>query len=110
MDINRIDEYMKYGKTEIWNITSSMGGMMMGPMGGGGMMHNFHAHGVHFQVLQRNGRPVADYERGWKDTVLVDPEGSVKVIVRYLRRGLYMYHCHILEHEDSGMMGQFLVE
>jgi len=114
MDINRIDEYMDYKKTEIWIITSSTsmhgGGMMGRGMMGSDVVHNFHAHGVHFFILSRNGKPPRDYENGWKDTVLLDENEEVKVITRYLYKGIFMYHCHILEHEDNGMMGQFLVK
>ena len=117
MNINRIDEYMNYNDTEIWTITSStamhgrgmMGGGMMGRMGPD-VLHNFHAHGVHFLILSRNGIPPGDHEKGWKDTVLLNENEEVKVITRFLYRGIFMYHCHILEHEDNGMMGQFKVK
>jgi len=112
MDINRIDEYVKKGDTEIWTITSSTRGMMgMGMMRGtGGIVHNFHAHGIHFLILDRNGTPAGPGEQGWKDTVLLDEGERVRVITRFLYRGIFMYHCHILEHEDNGMMGQFKVD
>ncbi len=106
MDMDRVDEYMKKGTAETWTITSSTRGMMgmgrgmMGRMGGSDIVHNFHAHGV----------PPAENERGWKDTVLVGEGEEVRVITRFLYRGLFMYHCHILEHEDNGMMGQFRVD
>ncbi len=118
MNINRIDEYMKLNTTETWTITSSTHGMMgmggMGRMRGmhgmAGILHNFHAHGVHFQILERDGRPPLPHEQGWKDTMFIDEGESVKVITRYLYKGVFMYHCHILEHEDNGMMGQFEVK
>ena len=75
------------------------------------MKHPFHVHGTRFQVIAENGRAPQVHNRGWKDTVLVD--GSVDILVRFDRKAPqsapYMYHCHILEHEDSGMMGQFTV-
>ena len=46
---------------------------------------------------------------GWKDTILVRPSETLRIIVRFEYLGLYMYQCHILEHEDAGMMGQFEV-
>lgn len=117
MNINRIDEYMNYQDTETWTITSSTAMHGRGMMGGGMMrmmgpdvLHNFHAHGVHFLILSRNGIPPEDHEKGWKDTVLLNENEEVKVITRFLYRGIFMYHCHILEHEDNGMMGQFKVK
>lgn len=108
MNTFRIDEYVKYGDTEKWTITNRSGDGMMGMMGN--VPHNFHAHGTHFLILERNGRPPYDSERGWKDTVLVSNGEEVRVIARFLYKGIFMYHCHILEHEDNGMMGQFKVE
>jgi len=105
MDKNRIDERVPINAIEIWEVKNNMG-----------MNHNFHIHATHFQLLERNGSTtnVADNEKGFKDTVLVPPNESVKFIVKmtdYIDANLpYMYHCHILEHEDLGMMGQFTVE
>jgi FtsP/CotA-like multicopper oxidase with cupredoxin domain len=79
----------------------------MGMMGG--TPHPFHAHGVQFQVLERNDNPPSAIESGWKDTVLVYPGETVRVIATLNHKGIFMYHCHILEHEDAGMMGQFQV-
>lgn len=85
------------------------------------MAHPVHLHGVHFQVL---GRAVNDAQRagwetvkdglideGWKDTVLVMPGERVRIAVRFDGyRGRYLFHCHNLEHEDSGMMRYFEVQ
>ena len=75
------------------------------------MMHPFHIHGVRFQVLSENGQQPRSENRGWKDTVLVN--GQVELAVRFEKSASgstpFMYHCHILEHEDGGMMGQFSV-
>lgn len=104
MDMKRIDEYLKLNDTEIWEVSNKATGMM------GGMPHPFHAHGVQFQVIDRNGeRPPAN-ESGWKDTILVYPDEKVRLIATFKYSGIFMYHCHILEHEDAGMMGQFKVE
>jgi len=101
MDINRIDERIKAGTTEIWEI-SNRSGMMMS------MPHSMHLHDVQFQILSRNGKPPKPHERGRKDTVLILPGQSVRIIIRFGEyKGVYMYHCHLLEHEDDGMMGQF---
>ena len=48
-------------------------------------------------------------ERGWKDTVFVGKNERVRLLVQFKHTGLFMYHCHILEHEEEGMMGQFEV-
>ncbi len=105
-----------------------MGGMMgggMGMMGGGGMMfsmaHPIHLHGQQFQVISRSiGAEEADdyatvkeglISSGWKDTVLVMPGEKVRIIKPFEDfKGLFMYHCHNLEHEDMGMMREFLIE
>ncbi|MEK3822190.1 multicopper oxidase domain-containing protein [Cytobacillus sp. FSL W8-0315] len=110
MDMNQIDEEVNLGDTEIWEISndgSSMGGMMGG---NGGIAHPFHAHGVQFQIIDRDGNPPPPNERGWKDTILVYPGEKVRAIATFDHEGIFMYHCHILEHEDAGMMGQFEVK
>ena len=115
MDMDRIDEYVKLNEPEIWVVTNDS--HHMGMMGGGmGMMnmmgevpHPFHIHNTQFRILSRNGRPTYSWEQGDKDTVLVSPGETVELLVEFRHQGLYMYHCHILEHEDMGMMGQFNV-
>ncbi len=108
IDLARIDEVVHRNSTEIWEISNESMGMMN--MMGGGMAHPFHAHGVQFQILERNGNPPPANETGWKDTILVYPGEKVKAIATFKYPGLFMYHCHILEHEDAGMMGQFRVD
>jgi blue copper oxidase len=103
-DIHRIDDNVVLGTTEIWEITT-LRSMMMGSIG-----HPFHIHGTQFQILSRNGIEPKDHEKGWKDTVFVRSEESVRIIVKFKYRGMFMYHCHILEHEEAGMMGQLIVE
>ena len=100
-----INEYVKFKDIETWVISSRAGGMM-----GRGVFHNFHAHGIHFQVIERSGSTVPENEKGWKDTIFLNDGETVKVVTRFLYKGIFMYHCHILEHEDNGMMGQFKVE
>ena len=93
----------------------------MGMMGGSGHPHPMHIHGVQFQVLDRqvNRQNRADYEalsagfvdEGWKDTVLVWPGEQVRLLVGFEPYpGMYLYHCHNLEHEDGGMMRNYQVE
>ncbi len=104
MNMSVINETVPLDDVEIWEVRNAMG-----------MIHNFHIHATHFQLLERNGNAnaVADNEKGFKDTVFIPPNESVKFIVKmtdYADSSIpYMYHCHILEHEDAGMMGQFLV-
>ena len=110
------DEHVKLGTLEAWEFDNTartrmgMGGMgMMGMMS---MPHAFHVHGGQFQVLRREGVTHAGYvDEGWKDTVLVMPGERATILMRFLDYpGLYLYHCHNLEHEDGGMMRNFLIE
>lgn len=98
-DLEKINIRVTRGSLERWTVSADM------------MMHPFHVHGVKFQVLSENGRAPQGHNTGWKDTVLID--GSVDLLIRFDQLAQadapFMYHCHILEHEDSGMMGQFTV-
>ncbi|MCS3433130.1 multicopper oxidase CueO [Klebsiella sp. BIGb0407] len=90
------------GQLEKW-VISGVGDMML---------HPFHIHGTQFRILTENGKPVAAHRQGWKDTVKV--EGAVsEVLVRFdhsaAQEHAYMAHCHLLEHEDTGMMVGFSV-
>jgi blue copper oxidase len=107
MDMDRVDEELKLHDTEIWEISNESTGMMGG---NGGMAHPFHAHGTQFLILDRDGNPPPANETGWKDTILVYPGEKVRAIATFDHKGIFMYHCHILEHEDAGMMGQFDVQ
>ena len=101
-DINRVDELVSSGATEVWEISNTST-----------MAHPFHAHAIQWQVLDRNLAPAMGLDLGWKDTVLVQPNETVRIIGRFdpiINKGKYMYHCHILEHEDAGMMGVFEVQ
>jgi blue copper oxidase len=99
--MDRVDVTARLGTAEIWEI--SAGGMPMA--------HPFHIHGAGFRVLRKNGRNPAAHEAGWKDVVLV--EKQAEILVRFDNpappRMPFMYHCHVLEHEDHGMMGQLAV-
>jgi FtsP/CotA-like multicopper oxidase with cupredoxin domain len=101
-DMDRVDIRVPFGETEIWTFENN-----------GPFPHPVHMHAAHFQVLSRTGgrARIEPWESGWKDTVLVLPEERVEVIVRFDRhRGLFLLHCHNLEHEDMGMMLNFQVE
>ncbi len=101
-DMNRIDKEVKQGTEVIWEVTNE-GGMM------GDMNHPFHIHGTQFQIVSRNGRATMGNERGLKDTVVIAPNESVKLKIRFNQKGVFMYHCHNLEHEENGMMAQVKV-
>jgi bilirubin oxidase len=93
MDMGRIDVSATLGGTEIWEVENLVG-----------MDHPFHLHGFQFQVIDRDGVP--EPFRSWKDTVNVPRHQTVRFIVRYENYpGKWMFHCHILDHEDHGMMG-----
>jgi suppressor of ftsI len=102
MDMSRVDEIVRSGDIEIWKIRNESP-----------LYHPFHIHGVQFQVLSRNGKKPLPIESGWKDTISLLPEETVRVILQFNQESdpnvPFMYHCHILEHEDMGMMGQFVV-
>jgi FtsP/CotA-like multicopper oxidase with cupredoxin domain len=72
-----------------------------------GMEHPFHLHGHFFQVLSRSAGGLL--ENGWRDTVLVGGQETVKIVVRFDNPGMWMYHCHNLEHEENGMMSMVTV-
>lgn len=102
MKMSVINVAITRGHVEVWYVTNQSP-----------MAHPFHYHGTSFQILARDGRPPPAHERGWKDTVLVRRGETVRLIAPFNQpagRALpFMYHCHILEHEDNGMMGQFVV-
>jgi blue copper oxidase len=97
-DLTRIDVETKLGTTEIWEITSI------------GMAHPFHVHGALFRILSIEGAPPPAHLTGWKDTILV--EDKAELLVHFTQPAShqhpFMYHCHILEHEDAGLMGQYV--
>lgn len=100
MDLTRIDTVVAAGAVEVWTIENPV------------YAHNFHIHGATFTVLEVAGRPPRPEMAGHKDTVFVPPRSSATVAVRFADHpdpaSPYMYHCHILRHEDEGMMGQYV--
>jgi FtsP/CotA-like multicopper oxidase with cupredoxin domain len=72
-----------------------------------GPYHPFHLHGQFFQILERDGQPAN--EPGLKDTVLLDSFQTVKVMTYFENPGMWMYHCHIPEHAENGMMAELEV-
>lgn len=102
MDMNRIDHTSLVNTTEVWTVRNR-----------DNWPHNFHVHDTQFQILDMNGQAPPPHLAGWKDTVYTAPGDTVRLIMRfsdYTDPTLpYMYHCHLMLHEDQGMMGQFLV-
>ena len=103
-DIERIDERVNVGTTEIWEIANPS------RRSENFSSHPFNIQGARFQVLKRNGRTAAANEAGWKDTIFLQGDETVRLIVDFKERGLFAYYCGMLEHEDAGMMGQFRVD
>jgi blue copper oxidase len=100
-DMERIDFQVPFGQTERWVFRTNGNGP-----------HPVHVHGAYFQVESRSGGRGRRFpwERGWKDTVLVNDKETVEVLIRFTaHRGLYVIHCHQLAHEDNGMMANFEV-
>jgi FtsP/CotA-like multicopper oxidase with cupredoxin domain len=104
------DERVRLGTTEIWEFVNDSP-----------MAHPMHIHNLHFRVIERSGVTSAAgdpaglsagfTDGGLKDVVLVLPGQRVKVLMKFEdHTGLYLYHCHILEHEDLGMMRNYRAE
>ncbi|WP_025273442.1 multicopper oxidase family protein [Haloglycomyces albus] len=102
MDMQRIDFGVRVDTTEVWTVRNRVP-----------FLHNFHVHDVQFQVIDVDGAAPPEHLRGWKDTIALEPDLPYRLAMRftdYTDPDLpYMYHCHILRHEDMGMMGQFVV-
>lgn len=104
------EETVRAGSTQVWEFQNAGGPMGMQ------MAHPIHIHGRQFRVLGRSGGAPDNtlreglVDEGWTDTVLVLPGETVRLQVSFTEHpGLYLYHCHILEHEDMGMMRNFRV-
>jgi FtsP/CotA-like multicopper oxidase with cupredoxin domain len=97
-DMERIDVETSLETNEVWEVVSV------------GMAHPFHIHGALFRILSIAGGPPPPHLAGWKDAVLV--EDKVELLVAFNRPATrdhpFMYHCHILEHEEAGLMGQYI--
>ena len=110
------DEVVSLNTTELWELSNGSSGMM-------GMMqmpHPVHVHGLQFQIVDRDvergyeelWETVKDgwVDDGFKDTLLLLPGMRVKVLMRFEDYpGMFLYHCHNLEHEDAGMMRNYLI-
>lgn len=101
------NEIVKLNTTELWHVTNVGNG-------GNGFPHPVHIHGNQFQVLKRTGTlsAVAQgyVDEGWKDTVLLMPDETATLLMRFSdHAGMFVYHCHNLEHEDGGMMRNYRI-
>jgi FtsP/CotA-like multicopper oxidase with cupredoxin domain len=101
MDLTRIDEVIPAGTREIWEVKNVV------------FAHNLHIHDAAFRVLDVDGDQPPEWMRGPKDTVFVPGDTTVRLAVEFGThtdpKTPYMFHCHILRHEDQGMMGQFVI-
>jgi FtsP/CotA-like multicopper oxidase with cupredoxin domain len=94
-DPNRVDSTVKLGTVEDWTLVN---------LDPDGMEHPFHLHVNPFQVISRNEKP--EPYRAWKDTVRVGKDETVRIRIPFRNfTGKTVYHCHVLDHEDLGMMG-----
>lgn len=102
MRMDHVNEVVELGDTEVWEVSSA-----------GGEPHSFHVHDVQFRVLSVNGRPPGPELSGLKDTIYLEEDTTYRILLTFRDYAdpttPYMYHCHQLEHEDQGMMGQFVV-
>lgn len=100
-DLQRIDFQVNRGEVEDWVFSTN-----------GNAPHPVHVHGASFQVISRTGGRgrLLPWEGGWKDTVLLNDGETVKIRIRFDLAGRYLIHCHKLEHEDAGMMTNFIVQ
>ncbi|HWS50693.1 MAG TPA: multicopper oxidase domain-containing protein [Microbacterium sp.] len=102
MEMDRIDEMMQVDSTELWEVTNRD----LFP-------HNWHVHDVQFQVLDIDGQPPPPELLGWKDTIYLEPRRVYRIMMRFEDytddENPYMIHCHLLLHEDEGLMSQFVV-
>lgn len=102
MDMNRIDFTAAPGEAEVWFVDNVSA-----------YQHNVHVHGVQFRLVDIDGKQPPPERAGWKDTIPLLPREQNRIAFRMPKYAdsehPYMYHCHLLTHEDEGMMGQFLV-
>lgn len=101
--MERIDMKQTLNSVEYWDVTNTNNSASR-------MLHPFHIHGAHFLVVSRNGqKPNPNEINVYKDTIEVGPGETVRLKVYFQNAGVFMYHCHIIEHEDVGMMAQIQI-
>ena len=100
--MDSINITVNLNSTEVWSLINTTL-----------VAHPFHIHDIQFFVLDINGNPPPPQYEGLKDVILVEPGDTVRFITQFITFSdffvPYMYHCHLLHHEDEGMMGSFLV-
>ncbi|SFH65350.1 multicopper oxidase family protein [Pisciglobus halotolerans] len=99
----RADETYKKDQYYVWRIINQKDDIE-------NMPHPFHAHDTQFRILARNGKLPYKNEMGYKDTLVVNKGEAVDILVKFPDTGLFMHHCHNLEHQEHGMMTHFEVE
>ncbi len=101
-DMMMINQTVKLGATEKWSVVNDF---VFG--------HSFHIHDVQFKLVSRSSGPVGAWESGWKDTFFIQRNETVSFVARFEDFAdpvnAFMYHCHMANHEDGGLMGQFVV-
>jgi len=99
-DMQRVDLTSKLGEVELWELVNDSH-----------MDHPFHIHGCQFQIIEHelNGVKTPAPYRAWKDTINLRPRETIRIKMTQPFKGLRMFHCHILEHENQGMMGMLEV-
>jgi FtsP/CotA-like multicopper oxidase with cupredoxin domain len=102
MDLGRVDVVATVNTSEIWTVRND-----------NPLPHSFHVHDTQFRVLSVDGAAPPPRLAGFKDTIALESDREYRLLVRFDDYAdpstPYMYHCHLLWHEDQGMMGQFLV-
>jgi FtsP/CotA-like multicopper oxidase with cupredoxin domain len=102
MDLDRVDVVATVDTSEVWTVRNN-----------NPLPHSFHVHDTQFRVLSVDGAPPPARLAGFKDTIALEHDREYRLLVRFDDYAdpttPYMYHCHLLWHEDQGMMGQFLV-
>ncbi|MGX1701528.1 multicopper oxidase family protein [Microbacterium sp. NPDC055357] len=102
MDMGRVDHVSVVDTNELWTVRN------INPL-----PHSFHVHDTQFRIVDVDGAPPPARLAGWKDTIALEWRREYRLLVRFSDHAdpttPYMYHCHLLWHEDQGMMGQFLV-
>ncbi|WP_144791477.1 multicopper oxidase family protein [Corynebacterium singulare] len=104
MDMTRVDTVIDEDALELWTVTNE----------NSDWPHNFHIHNARFKVLEWDGDEKMNvFNSGWKDIVNLPPKATARLLVEFGyfpdKTIPYMYHCHMLLHEDQGMMGQYVI-
>lgn len=102
-ELGRIDATFKKDQYYVWRITNQKDDIE-------NMPHPFHCHDTQFRILARNGKLPYQNELGYKDSFVVNEGEFVDILIHFPNTGMFMYHCHNLEHQEHGMMAHFDVK